>query len=90
MQVELFGRARILACRRQVDMAVPSPAQPEDLAASLGETCPELIGAVIREDRSGLQESYTFNLNGTAFVDGGPLDLRPGDHLLLFSSQAGG
>ena len=90
VRVELFGQARILSGRRHVDVAVPSEAWPEDLATALGKACPELIGKVLREDRSGLQESYTFNLNGTAFVGDGPLHLIPGDHLLLFSSQAGG
>ena len=45
---------------------------------------------MIDEDGTGLLESHVLNVNGTAFVDGGRLDLGPGDRLLLFSSQAGG
>ena len=90
VQVELFGQARILSGKRRVGLTVPGRAQPADLAFALSETCPELVGKVLREDRTGLQESYTFNLNGTAFVGNGPLDMKSGDHLLLFSSMAGG
>lgn len=88
--VELFGQARILSGCRQVEVAMPERAEAGDMATALAEACPELVGKVIREDSTGLQVSYIFNLNGTAFVDDEELHLREGDSLLLFSSQAGG
>ena len=90
IQVELFGLARILSGRRQVEIAVPGEAAPRDVAAALADVCPEMVDKVIREDRSGLQMSYTLNLNGTTFVPDGPVHLEAGDTILLFSSQAGG
>ena len=90
IQVELFGLARIAAGRRQVDVRVPKRAHPAEVASALADACPELIGDIILDDRSGLQQSYTFNLNGTSFLSDRQLDLNPGDTLLLFSSQAGG
>jgi hypothetical protein len=48
------------------------------------------MGSVLSSDGSGLLESYTLNVNGTAFVEDGRLELTPGDSILLFSSQAGG
>jgi molybdopterin converting factor small subunit len=88
--VELFGHARILCGRREIDVRVSATARAADLAAALSEACPELVGRVIRDDGAGLQESYTFNVNGTAFVTDGGLQLEAGDSVLLFSSQAGG
>ena len=90
IQVELFGLARIISGRRQVEIAVPGEAEPRHVVMALSEICPQMVGKVIREDLSGLQESYTFNLNGKTFVSDGPLNLQPSDRILLFSSQAGG
>ena len=90
LTVELFGTARLSSGRRQVEISAPEVAGPEDLASALAEACPELIGSVVREDGAGLVESYTFNLNGTRFLDHGPARLDPEDTILLFSSQAGG
>ncbi len=90
VRVELFGRARILCERGSVEVKVPPNAATGALAAALAASCPELVGEAIREDRSGLRESYTFNLNGTSFMCDGPMTLRAGDSVLLFSSQAGG
>ena len=90
IRVELFGRARLLCARRSVEVEIPPRAEQGALAAALAASCPELVGEAIREDRSGLRESYTFNLNGTLFMCDGPTTLRAGDSVLLFSSQAGG
>ena len=90
IQVELFGLARLICGRREVGIRVPVPARPSDIAAALSDSCPDLIDKVVRDDRSGLQESYTFNLNGTAFLGFEEVRLSPGDRILLFSSQAGG
>ncbi len=90
IRVELFGRARMLCERGSVEVEIPAHAATGAIAAALAASCPELVGEAIREDRSGLRESYTFNLNGTSFMSDGPTTLRAGDSVLLFSSQAGG
>ncbi|MDA0769870.1 MAG: hypothetical protein BZY79_05090 [SAR202 cluster bacterium Casp-Chloro-G4] len=91
--VELFGTARIACDRHDVVLRVPSSSTLAEVTKILSEACPELVGKAIAEDTSGLMKSYTLNLNGTAFVSGlaeQRLELREGDTLLLFSSQAGG
>ena len=90
VSVELFGNARVLSGRRAADIMVPATSHDCDIVTALADTCPELVGAVVRADLSGLQPSYVFNLNGESFVAEGQIDLSPGDSLLLFSSQAGG
>ena len=90
IRVELFGSARLLVGRRHVDISVPGRADISDIVTTLSRVCPELVGDVIHEDRSQLQQSHTLNLNGTAFLGEGPIELREGDNLLMFSSQAGG
>ena len=90
IRVELFGRARMLCGRGSVEIEMLPRAEQGALAAALAAACPVLVGEAIREDRSGLRESYTFNLNGTSFMGDGPTTLRAGDSVLLFSSQAGG
>ena len=94
VQVELFGLARLLAGRDSVTVAVPRRATGADVAATLAEVLPQLVGSVILVDRSGFQPSYTLNVNGTAFVPIGPtelpLNLNENDSILVFSSQAGG
>ena len=90
LQVELFGQARILVGLRQVEIAAPWQADRAAMATALARACPQLVGKVIQDDRSGLVESYIFNLNGTAFVGDEQMQLKAGDALLLFSSQAGG
>jgi molybdopterin converting factor small subunit len=90
IMVELFGMARLAARRDQVQIRLPSDAGTGHLAAALAESCPDLVGDVVLEDRSGLQKSYAVNLNGKSFVSGPHLGLKDGDTLLVFSSQAGG
>ena len=90
LRVELFGSARMISGRREIEIAVGKKSSPAELVAALGEVCPELVGQVIAQDGQRLQESYTFNLNGTSFVDDEPVQLTRGDTVLLFSSQAGG
>ena len=88
--VELFGVPRLATGRRHLVMQVSRKVGVGQLAAALAEHCPELVGNVILEDLSGLEQSYTLNLNGTSFMSDEHVDLRTGDTLLLFSSQAGG
>ena len=88
--VELFGTARIASGRRTLQVNAPGNAEVGELVSILAATCPSLIGIALREDLSGLMESYTLNLNGTEFVESDKLTLHDGDTLLLFSSMAGG
>ena len=90
IRVELFGLARMSTGRSIVRITVPVGADIRDVVAALSRACPELVGGIILDDLSGLQTSYTLNVNGTSFVGDGPLSLEQGDSILLFSSQAGG
>jgi molybdopterin converting factor small subunit len=90
VRVELFGTPRLRAGRRQLELALPAAARCQQVIQALAEACPALVGPVLREDWSGLQDGYVFNLNGTAFLSGDTIALQPGDSLLLLSNQAGG
>ena len=90
VRVELFGLAAIAGGRRTVPLSLPSDASVAQVAAALAAACPGVAGEVVSDDGGGFRSSYALNLNGRSFVDGGRLALRPGDSLLLFSSQAGG
>ena len=90
IRVELFGLARISSGRRLVPISVLADAEIHDVVGALSTVCPQLVGEIILDDLSGLQSSYTLNVNGTSFVSDGPLNLEQGDTILLFSSQAGG
>ncbi len=88
--VRLFGAAQIASGQKNVVIQAPSPSTESGLAKRLAEALPELVGPVVRQDLSGLQASYTFNLNGLRFVRGDEVEIKDSDTLLLFSSQAGG
>lgn len=90
IQAELYGLAQMACDRRQVCIDVPCEAAMTDIMKALVQACPALRGLVIRDDLSGLYESYVLNVNGLSFVDRDHLQFQPGDTLLLFSSQAGG
>jgi hypothetical protein len=87
---ELFGMARIASGRALLELDLPRDAALMEMAQALVEACPALRGLAIRPDGTGFLESYTLNLNGQVFVAETGVLLRPGDTLLLFSSQAGG
>ena len=88
--VELFGMARLACGRRRLSIETTADGSMPTVVAALADACPELVGQAISEDMSALKESYTFNLNGTSFIDEAAIMLKTGDTLLLFSSQAGG
>ena len=90
IHVELFGSARILTGLRETQISVPKQSTHKNVTDALADICPELVGEVILSDRSGLQESYVFNVNGVSFISNEPLNLTDNDVILLFSSQAGG
>lgn len=90
VKVELFGTPRIHTGTTAVEVAVPHPTNRGSLVAALAEQCPALVGHGLKEDLTGLEDGYVFNLNGLAFVGEGDFTLAEGDSLLLLSSQAGG
>ena len=90
VKVELFGTPRLAAGRRELELVLPAETSRQEFAAVLAEACPVLVGKVILDDLTGLQEGYVLNLNGLAFWDGEVLHARDGDAVLILSSQAGG
>ena len=90
LTVELFGSARLLAGRREVEIAAPAHCTIRELVSSLTSVVPDLVGDVVRKDGVGLEGSYLFNLNGVRFLEEEAVTLKAGDRVLLFSSQAGG
>ena len=90
VKVELFGTPRLAAERREVELVLPQGAGSKEFAAALAIACPALVGKVIRDDLSGLQDGYVLNRNGLAFLKGGVLNVQDGDSLLILSNQAGG
>ena len=90
VKVELFGTPRLAAGRRELELVLPDEIGRQEFAAALAEACPALVGQVIRDDLSGLQEGYVLNLNGLAFLNGEVLHVQDGDAVLILSNQAGG
>ena len=88
--VELFGVARLKAKTAMVPLTLPAGATLGDALAALAETVPELIGPVLTADRRALTSGYACNLNGTEFTRDLHTPIRPGDSLLILSSDAGG
>ena len=88
--VELFGIPRIKAGVGEIDLALPADTGWQDLIEAIARACPVLVGPVLREDLTDLQDGYVFNHNGVSFLSGDSLELQAGDFLLLLSSQAGG
>lgn len=87
--VELFGNARLLAGRDTIEIVLPVEVATTEVARHLAEAEPALVGEVIRPE-GGLMSSYMLNLNGTSFLSESERQIREGDRILLFSSQAGG
>ena len=82
--------ARISSGLSEVEIMAPPGGGLQGIVEALADACPDLVGVAITDDRTGLLDSYTFNLNGTNFVSSDAPKLRDGDRLLLFSSLAGG
>jgi molybdopterin converting factor small subunit len=88
--VELFGSSRLLAGRREAVIVVPDRCSIREFVSALATAVPSLVGDVVREDGTGLEGSYVLNLNGARFLEESAFELKHGDSVLLFSSQAGG
>lgn len=87
--VRLFGTARQAAGMTEISIVVPLNSSDDQLARLIQQSIPSLVGPVIDQETRALKPSHTFNLNGVRFIDG-DVQLREGDEILLFSSQAGG
>ena len=90
VKVEIFGTPRLAAGRREVELVLAPGTSRQEFTDALAEACPPLIGTVIRDDRSGLQEGFVLNRNGLVFLSGDAFDIRDGDAFLILSNQAGG
>jgi molybdopterin converting factor small subunit len=90
VSVELFGVPRLKAGRRELELELPTDPGRQDLVEAIANECPVLLGSVLREDLSDLQDGYVFNHNGISFLSGDSPRLQTGDFLLLLSNQAGG
>ncbi len=90
IRVELFGLSRLRSGLREVELDLPSLVSRREIVGALAQACPPLVGNGLREDLTGLEDGYLLNRNGTAFLGGENISLRPGDCLLLLSAQAGG
>ena len=88
--VELFGQAQLIANQKKIKLKTPKIASINNIAKTLASKYSDLIGPVIKQNGIELQSSYTANLNGVTFLSENSFELQDGDHILIFSSQAGG
>ena len=79
------------AIKDQIDkLKTPKIASINNIAKTLASKYSDLVGPVIKQNGIELQSSYTANLNGVTFLSENSFELQDGDHILIFSSQAGG
>ena len=88
--VELFGQAQLIANQKEIKIQIAKISDINNIAKILANNCSALIGPVIKENGIELQSSYIANLNGSTFLTQNSFELRHGDRILIFSSQAGG
>jgi molybdopterin converting factor small subunit len=83
--VEFFGIPRQRAGRAELVVAAGTVAQT---LAAVEQACPRLAG--LRQPDGRVGPHYLLSINGSGFVTDPRQLLRPGDHLLLLSADAGG
>lgn len=88
--VELFGPARFLTKKKQVDVEVGEGASFREILAGLSRKAPELLGQVIDPDSFELIEPNTLYLNGREAVRDYSRKPVMGDRILLLFAAAGG
>ena len=88
--VELFGVARLLAKTQAVFLSLPHEATLSDVYSALAERLPILVGRVIAPDWGSLSAGYACNINGLDFAHDPDVKVKPGDRVLILSSDAGG
>ncbi len=88
--VELFGVARMRARTARVSLELPAPATLARVLSALALKLPALVGPVITAGGDSLTQGNVCNLNGRDFVRDTSRPVKPGDRLLIMSSDAGG
>jgi hypothetical protein len=88
--VELYGTPRLRTGRREVELELRPETSRREVVLALAQACPELVGHAICHDLSDLDQGFVFNNSGRTFLSSERFSFRPGDTLLLLSSQAGG
>jgi molybdopterin-guanine dinucleotide biosynthesis protein A len=89
VSIELLGVARLLARTDQVSVTVGPDALAGQVLAELARRFPALLSCVI--DRNGeLQRGHALCRNGLELLRDPLAPVRPGEHLLLLSTSAGG
>jgi molybdopterin converting factor small subunit len=83
--LEFYGLARRRAGRPELTVQAGTVVE---LLAEARRQLPALAGVVLPDGR--LSPHYLLSLNGQRFLDGTEHPLRPGDHVLLLSADAGG
>jgi len=89
-QVELFGVARLRAKTAHISVELYGSATLAEVFSALAEKLPALIGTVIAPERNHLVGGNACNVNGLEFVNDPSFTVRPGDQILIVSSDAGG
>jgi hypothetical protein len=91
IRVELYGVARHLAGVGVVDLTVGEHDESVSLGrvlCELAKACPPLLGDCIADGKLG--DSFVANLDGERFVRDAATIVRPGQHLMVLSADAGG
>src|SRR5262249_53999167 len=89
VEVELLGLARLLARREAAQVAVTGPTSLAQLARSLADQLPALVGTVVTEE-GRLIAGHAFSRDGRELLRDPAEPIHPGDRLMLVSTIAGG
>lgn len=89
-EVELLGVARLRARTSRVSVELSESATLAQVLSALALKLPALVGPVITAAGDGLTAGNVCNFNGRDFVRDASRAVRPGDRLLIMSSDAGG
>ncbi|MEM2851091.1 MAG: MoaD/ThiS family protein [Candidatus Bathyarchaeia archaeon] len=88
--VELFGLARYLAGKREINLNLPDDATLRDVVARLASQTEELLGQVIDGKTMELIEPYTLNINGRYVARDLSVRVNEDDRILLLFTAVGG
>jgi molybdopterin converting factor small subunit len=90
IRVELYGVARLLAGRKEIDLMLDGDATVGAALAALAATFPRLVGPIIAPDLRHLTEGNVLSLDGRAFITVPETPVRPDLPLLILPAIAGG